>query len=245
MQLGTMSWAARRDGRLTFGEKLRVVAQGIAATLRTRRGEELGAGEARLAEALRAPSGELARWAEQLCAATSPPFLINHCLRSYAYGSLLAARDGVAVDSELLWLAALLHDLGLTSAHRAPDATCFAFHGGVVARRLLAERGVPAERAERVAEAICQHLSVKPIEAAAPEARYLADATALDTVGMRFRDLGRPAIDAVDAAYPRLAMKNEFAATIASRSREERGTRLALLCRLGFLGRVRRAPFAD
>jgi hypothetical protein len=145
----------------------------------------------------------------------------------------------------MLWLAALLHDLGITDAHRAPDGTCFAFHGGIRARELLVGRGVDAARADRIAEAICQHLNVIASATAEPEARYLAAGAAFDTVGIRYRDVDAADRARVDAAHPRLGMKRELIATMRARTRAEPGTRLALICRLGFFGRVKRAPFAE
>lgn len=46
---------------------------------------------------------------------------VNHCLRTYAWGMILGAHDGLRPDAELLFVAALLHDLALTSlAHVRP-----------------------------------------------------------------------------------------------------------------------------
>lgn len=245
-ELGTIAWAAPRRGRLTFGEKLRVIGQGIVVTLRGGGGgKQLTAGDAAAVDDVTAPAGELARWAETTCAAVSAPWLVNHCLRTYAWGALIARRDGARCDRELLWLAALLHDLGVTDAHRAPDGTCFAFHGATCARELLVGRGVDAARADRIAEAICMHLNVIANATAEPEARYLAAGAAFDCVGMRLRDVDAADRTRVVAEHPRLGMKRELIATMRARAKAEPGTRLALICRLGFLGRVKRAPFAE
>jgi putative nucleotidyltransferase with HDIG domain len=244
--LGSVAWATPRRGRLTFGEKLRVIGQGIKVTLRGGgRGAALGPGELPLVDELAVPDGEHARWAQAACAAVAAPWLVHHCLRTYAWGTLIARRDGVRCDAELLWVGALLHDLGVTDAHRAPAGTCFAFHGATVARDLLTGRGVDDTRAARVAEAICQHLNVIANAGAEPEVRYLAAGAAFDTAGMRRADVEAAARQRVDDAYPRLGMKREFAAVMRERSRVESGTRMVLLCRLGFLGRIKRAPFSE
>jgi len=246
--IGTLAWAEPRRGRLSFGEKLRLVGQGIKVTLGGGRGPrpaQLTAGEAALVDEVTAPTSALARWAETTCREVSSPWLVNHCVRTYAWGALLARRDGVRCDRELLWLGALLHDLGVTDAHRAPAGTCFAFHGAVTARALMVEHGVEAAQATRVAEAICQHVNVLANPGAEPEARYLQAGAAFDTVGMRLRDVTRDDVGRVDREHPRLDQKAALVATMRERARIEPGTRMALLCRLGFLGRVARAPFAD
>jgi hypothetical protein len=43
----------------------------------------------------------------------SGPGLRNHCLRLYELAQLVLERDGIEVDLDLLYLAALTHDLGL------------------------------------------------------------------------------------------------------------------------------------
>jgi hypothetical protein len=50
----------------------------------------------------------------------------------------------VAHDPELLYLACVLHDLGLTSAHDGHDAkaACFAVEGARAAHRLLWRRAL-------------------------------------------------------------------------------------------------------
>ncbi len=240
--LGSLAWAARRGGNLTFRDKLRVIGSGIAATLRGRRGIAFTPSEAQIDEIVTAPTGELARFAEATCAACSPPWLVQHCLRSYAWAALLAARDGARLDRELIWVAALLHDLGLTELHHAPDGTCFAYHGALVTERMLSERGVDPERTARVAEAICQHLDLAP--SSAPEARYLQAATAFDTAGVRFHDLDASVITDVHARHPRLDMRTQLPVVIKAAARSAPDSRIALLCRLGFLRRVASAPFA-
>jgi hypothetical protein len=239
---GSLAWAAPRRGRLTFGERLRLVGQGIKVTLTGGRGpKRLTAGDAKLVDEITMPTTDLATWAEATCAACSPPWLVNHCLRTYAYGALLARRDGVACDRELLWTSALLHDLALTDAHRAPPGTCFAYHGATVAQALMRGESIDAARATRVAEAICQHLNIIANGGAEAEARYLQAGAGCDTVAMRAKELERADVDRVEAAHPRLDQKPQIMAVLGERGRVEGGTRTSMLCRLGFLGRVRRA----
>ena len=55
----------------------------------------------RLAD-IRVPDSAAAAEAERLARAESSPMLYGHALRSYFYAALLAARDGMRYDEELL-----------------------------------------------------------------------------------------------------------------------------------------------
>jgi hypothetical protein len=61
-----------------------------------------------------APDNELCQSATALVAELSPPFLFNHCARSFLFAEAIGKRDRLQYDRELLYLSAMLHDLGLT-----------------------------------------------------------------------------------------------------------------------------------
>ena len=44
------------------------------------------------------------------------PALLNHCVRSYLWGTMYGAAHGIAFDDELYYVSSLLHDIGLTEA---------------------------------------------------------------------------------------------------------------------------------
>lgn len=54
------------------------------------------------------------REAQELVREASEPYLFNHVMRSWLFAATLARTVRVAPDPELLGLATLLHDLGLT-----------------------------------------------------------------------------------------------------------------------------------
>src|SRR5918994_1602494 len=73
----------------------------------------------RLAD-IRIPDSAAAAEAERLARAESSPMLYAHALRSYFYAALLAARDGMRYDEELLYVGCVLHDIGLPPRFPAP-----------------------------------------------------------------------------------------------------------------------------
>src|SRR5881397_1505718 len=104
------------------------------------------------------PDTALARAATELLNATSPPALVNHCLRTYQFGTALGERDGLKADAEVLYVGAALHDLGLTERFDGPEP--FEALGAQAAYALLTGAGCPEERARYVGEAIAFHLAV-------------------------------------------------------------------------------------
>jgi hypothetical protein len=81
----------------------------------------------------------------------SSPALVNHCQRSFVFAASLGEIEKLSVETEVLYVAAMLHDLGLESAF---DNAKLAFEvaGGHVAWVFAAGAGWPAERRTRVEE---------------------------------------------------------------------------------------------
>jgi hypothetical protein len=183
----------------------------------------------------------LARRAEELVRTVSPPFLTNHCFRSHAWSVALAERDRVRFDPELLYVAALLHDLGLVP--QFDSGRCFEEDGAEAAANLAAEEGWPAERREALAEAIRLHVAVDIALEDGPEAYLLWHATGLDVVGHRHRELDARTVEQVVAVYPRLEFKQGFSALIDAQAARKPGCWAARAASSGIADRIAAAPF--
>ncbi|HTV23837.1 MAG TPA: HD domain-containing protein [Polyangiaceae bacterium] len=101
-----------------------------------------------------------------LCAATTeyvervaPPFLLHHVLRSYVYAHWIGRDRGLSYDAEALYVATVLHDLGLTSL--AGVQARFELEGADLAREFLAARGMSEPRLELVWDAIALHTTAE------------------------------------------------------------------------------------
>jgi hypothetical protein len=73
---------------------------------------------------IKVPDTVLVRDAIDLSRSASEPFLFNHVMRSWLFGVLLSESAERAPDAELLSVATILHDLGLTDRYTA------SFRGG-------------------------------------------------------------------------------------------------------------------
>ncbi|MEM8598905.1 MAG: HD domain-containing protein [Bacteroidota bacterium] len=254
--VGTLDWARETGGRLRLRDRLRLLPQAAAFYARQVSGRAerclglAGTGFQLDLDAVRVPDSPLAKAVEAHVEAVSPTWLAAHCARSFLWASLLAKRDGIVHDAELLYVACLLHDLGLTEHHEDTydDVHCFAVEGAYAARDLGALQRWDAERRDRLAEAITLHLNVTVEVARGPEAHLLHEGTALDTAGARYHDLHGDTRDAVIDRHPRAGAPGMKAGLIPTFKRQccrRPGSRAAFLCLGGFLGHVRRAPFAN
>jgi HD superfamily phosphodiesterase len=110
----------------------------------------------------------------------NPAWGYSHCLRDYALAKELAAADHVALDDDVMYAAAYLHDM----AAFPPWEDVKVDHSDVGARlvdTVLKGTGFPMEKIDAVRGAIRTHMYYRdPI---GPEALYLHDADALDWLG--------------------------------------------------------------
>jgi hypothetical protein len=252
MRRGTLAWGAETGGRLSGADRAALALQGIATIVRERAGATAAAlGLSRraalsLLDEVRWPAGRIVSEMESLVDEASPPWLAAHCRRTFVFACLLAARDGARFDAEILALASLLHDLGITPAAAPPPGTCFAIAGAEVAREKLVRAGYDAGRADVVADAIALHLELVVHARHGAEARLLRAATALDIVGQGAWALSPELRAAVVDRHPRAALKRELDPVMRATARAAPETRIALYCgSLGMLSRIRAAPFAE
>jgi len=141
-----------------------------------------------------------------------PVYVFDHSVRCYCWAVALADQDGLTVDARVLWVAALLHDVGLTRIGRSSE--CFELDGAAVATRFALRAGMPAAHAERVARAIVAHMASNVRMADGAESVLLDRSTGLD---VRHVDAQRVAAirGPIDAAFPRGAFDRLFRAAIA------------------------------
>src|SRR6476646_9619876 len=108
------------------------------------------------------PDSDLCSAAMKFVFDVSPPFIANHCVRSYLFGRELAAVKGlrrdVDYDDELVFLSCILHDLGATDY--ANGDALFEVDGADAAARFLRDRGTSEARVTTVWQAIALHTSV-------------------------------------------------------------------------------------
>ncbi len=87
------------------------------------------------------PDGKLAREATALVRDTEPSLLFNHSTRVYYFGSLAGRRQGLKFDPEMLYIAAMFHDMGLTPRYSSKSDR-FEVDGANAARGFLRQHNI-------------------------------------------------------------------------------------------------------
>ena len=174
----------------------------------------------------------------------SSPALIYHCYRTYIWGSLLQQLDGKACDPEILFVSAMLHDLGLTEHHHGccKSGHCFTWDGVQAAAPVL--ELAQQDQAQRVSSAILHHLNIQvPGDVYGWEAHYLQAGASLDVTGQRYYDLPTTLRNEVLGEHPRLKLKQELKHWVDKEAALHPDSRFAAMKRLGFKSIIQKAPF--
>ena len=102
------------------------------------------------------PDSKIAREAAELVRQYETEMLFNDSVRVFVFGAMKGIRQNLKFDPELLYVAALFHDLGLVDAYHT-DAKRFEVDGADAARGFLRSHGIPDPKADLVWEAIALH----------------------------------------------------------------------------------------
>jgi hypothetical protein len=111
----------------------------------------------------------------------NPAWGASHSARVYALAAALAREDGIALDDDVLYAAAYLHDVAAFPPWAVKDLDHADVAAGIVAD-LLAPTAFPRGKLDAVRGAIRTHMFFRT-PATGPEATYLHDADALDWLG--------------------------------------------------------------
>jgi hypothetical protein len=187
------------------------------------------------------PDSAIARRAEDLIADVAPAFLVNHSVRAYAWAVELAWHDSLEFDAEILYVSALLHDIGLVAAYDM--GACFEIDGAVAAERFALQEGQSEERARAIYDVIALHMLAHAPPGSTTEVVLLNDSTGVDVTGYRIGDVRPKAVPDVVAAYPRLEFKREFAALFVDQATRKPSCRVAEMVATGKLDAIANAPF--
>jgi HD domain len=179
------------------------------------------------------PDTALARAAAVIARAASPDFLFRHCLRTFVFAALLAAHDRIGYDAEMIFIAAVLHDLGLTTRYATADH-CFEMDGADAAKAFLVSRGVAEARAELVWNAIALHTSML-VEHQPAQVGLIGSGAGADVFGSGIGFLPQEKLRALLTAFPRGGFNIQFRDLLADHCRRkpfaQRGTWLEGFCR--------------
>jgi hypothetical protein len=148
------------------------------------------------------PDSQLAREVAQLIRDTESDLLFNHSTRVYLWGALLGKRKNVAFDPELLYVAAMFHDIGLTSAYRDSELR-FEVDGANAARDFLRSHHVDEADVAKVWTAVALHTTPGIPEHMHGEIALVQAGAGMDVAGRGFDEFSEAQRAAVVAGFPR------------------------------------------
>jgi len=128
--------------------------------------------------------------------------LRNHCLRLHRLTSMLLDRDGLPLDGDLLYLAAMLHDLGLVVAD--VDGDSYLARSQALFRRETADLGLDPGQTAAIDECLLYNHRVRPVPGVCAEAERFRQAVWIEhSRGLLRFGLDRGAVRQVFAELPR------------------------------------------
>ena len=148
------------------------------------------------------PDTQLCREITDFVRDTESELLFNHSSRVYYFGALTGQRRGRNFDRELLYAAAMFHDIGLVPRHSSPRDR-FEVDGANAARDFLTARGVAPADIDLVWAAIALHTTPGIPKHMHPIVALLNAGVRLDVIGAGYEELPAAHREAVVAAYPR------------------------------------------
>jgi hypothetical protein len=136
--------------------------------------------------------------------------LFNHAFRTFFLGSLTGRALGQRFDEEVLFLACILHDLGLTEPFQGDLP--FEIQGAEAAKHFLEESAYTTEGTETVWDGIAMHASVIG-QFKRPEIALVGEGAGADVLGPDFSQIKKTDVAEIVKAFPRLGFKIAFVQT--------------------------------
>ena len=148
------------------------------------------------------PNTKLAREATELVRDTESSLLFNHSTRVYYFAALAGKRLGLEFDPELLYIAAMFHDMGLTPRYSS-QSDRFEVDGANCARAFLRQHKISQQQIDTVWTAIALHTTPGVPQYMHPVVALLTNGVEMDVLGIAYSEFSDIDREAVVAAYPR------------------------------------------
>ncbi len=158
--------------------------------------------EAISASGVTVPDTRLTREATEVVRDTESPLLFNHSTRVYYFGSLAGKKLGLKFDPELLYIAAMFHDMGLTPQHSSKSDR-FEVDGANAARAFLRQYNIAQQDTDTVWTAIALHTTPGIPQYMHPVVALLTNGVEMDVLGIAYSEFSDSDREAIVAAYPR------------------------------------------
>jgi len=150
------------------------------------------------------PDSQLAREVTEFIRDTESDLLFHHSARVYVWGALTGQRRNLSFDTELLYAAAMFHDIGLTARYKDSKLR-FEVDGANAARDFLRGHRISEADIEIVWNAVALHTTPGIPEFMRPEIALVQAGAGMDVAGRGYGEYTDAQRDAVVSAFPREA----------------------------------------
>lgn len=148
------------------------------------------------------PDSTLARQITELVRDTETDLLYHHSRRVYFFAALSGEAKALKYDPELLYAAAMFHDMGLTAPHSSKDKR-FEVDGANTARDFLRGKEVSEADIETVWTSIALHTTPNIPQFMKPEIALLTAGVEMDVLGLGFENVKTADREKVAEVHPR------------------------------------------
>jgi hypothetical protein len=153
-------------------------------------------------EGITIPDSKLARAITEYIRDTESELLFNHSSRVFFFGAIAGRQRDLIFDPELLYAAAMFHDIGLMPSHSSPHLR-FEVDGANAARDFLTSHGVDPSDVDKVWTGIALHTTPGIPEFMHPVIALTTAGVEMDVLGLTYDQYPGEAREAVVAAFPR------------------------------------------
>jgi hypothetical protein len=151
---------------------------------------------------MKIPDSKLAQDVTQFIRDTEDDLLFFHSSRVFLWGALTGEQKNLKFDPELLYVAAMFHDIGLTAGYHGSQLR-FEVDGANAARDFLRARAIPEADVEKVWAAIALHTTPGIPEHMHPEVFLVQAGAGMDVAGRGYDDFSEEQRRTIVSAFPR------------------------------------------
>lgn len=169
------------------------------------------------------PTSNLANSILKYATEKLPKETLLHSIRVYLYSKALL-HDHFGnwdLDLEVIFVTALLHDIGTTSENMSATKMSFEFYGGIIARDLVLNETSSKDYADAVAEAIIRHQDLGESGFITTLGLIIQLLTIIDNVGLNSHLIHEDTLDLVNKKYSRKNWLGCFAQAIDKENKEK------------------------
>lgn len=166
-----------------------------------------------------APDSKIAAQAASIVERVHSRAMMHHVHRTWWFAEFLGRKRGLKYDREVVYLASLLHDLGLTDEFATDQR--FEVDGADAASRILLAHDYPQAKADLVWDAIALHSAGGLADRKQPEIALVYMGAHLDVFGLFLDEVTPSLIDDTLALYPRVGFKAAFTEALAEVARKK------------------------